>query len=193
MLCLLSFSNAEVLLSINSANNSPLIIPNIWRSYIVYFYPIWGGDAPSTEYPFIENIEFFTSTGGCYLGFPHCLVTLDLFTDPRNASSGYNFTVFFSALDRAVKLGYKPYIVTGNVPIALSKNPVLKAFSVNTSPPDNYKAYYNYLQGIVQALKSRYGISEMKNWKWGVYTVCKFLNFYFNLQTKCSCNLKLGI
>ncbi len=39
---------------------------------------------------------------------------------------------------------------------------------MNKRPPDDYNAYYSYIKAIADALKNRFGISEVKTWNWSV-------------------------
>lgn len=118
----------------------------------------------STNYPFLKTIQFMTATGGS--------MERDLFIDPANRSdlTDYRFTDLISALHNVVNHGLKPMIITGNVPLKYSINPIKGVFGVNVRPPFNYTVYYNYIKALAGTLVSEFGINEVKTWSWGVLT-----------------------
>ena len=46
----------------------------------------------------------------------------------------------------------------------------MASFDVNVYAPEDYKAYYNYIKAVVQALADTFGKEEVKSWHWGVFT-----------------------
>jgi len=126
----------------------------------------------STKYPFIKRVQLMTATGGCYAGYNGCNTNRDLFVDPSDLSNltDYKFDTLIHAAHNIVDQGLKPYIVTGNVPLKYSSSPSIGGFAVNVRPPDDYEVYYNYIKAIADALKTEFGIDEVKTWEWGVLT-----------------------
>ncbi|OUS76429.1 hypothetical protein B1748_12155 [Paenibacillus sp. MY03] len=126
----------------------------------------------ATKYPFVKTMKLMQATGGCYVGFDRCTTNRDLFIDPSDRSNltDYKFDTLIHATRNIVNQGLTPYIVTGNVPIKYSSNPVLGVFELNVSPPDDYNVYYDYMLAMADALVDEFGVNEMKSWKWGVLT-----------------------
>ena len=159
--------NISIDLSIQSQ-----VIKNIFSDVNVWdFRTDWlnkANDLPrnyfSTNYPFLKTIQFMTATGGNG--------ERDLFVDPENRSdlTDYKFNDLITALHNVVKYGLKPMIITGNVPLKYSINPVKGVFGVNVRPPFNYDKYYNYIKALADTLVSEFGINEVKTWSWGVLT-----------------------
>jgi len=124
----------------------------------------------SSCYPFLKRVQLMIATGGCYIGYPGCSTNRDLFANPADRAKldEYKFDALLQATGNIVKQGLKPYIVTGNVPIKLSSNPVLGPFQVNVRPPADYNAYYNYIKAMGDALVAKFGKEELKDWQFGV-------------------------
>jgi hypothetical protein len=116
------------------------------------------------NYPFVNNIQFMTATGG--------VASRDLFINPTDTTikNDYKFDELIAAVRGVVKKGLKPMIKTGNVPIKFSTSPKLGVFGVNTRPPDDYNLYYDYIKALATALVREFGINEVKTWSWGVLT-----------------------
>lgn len=110
---------------------------------------------------FVEHVQFMQATGGNS--------SRDLFRDPDNKDvlDDYFFEPLLNACDHVLKLGAKPHIKL-SVPEKYSKSAVKGAFSVNTLPPDDYEAYFRYIQAMTQALVDRFGVDEVKTWGFGV-------------------------
>lgn len=125
-----------------------------------------------TNYPFVENVQFMTATGGCYIGFPGCHTNRDLFVDPSNMlnKTDYDFSRLIGALHHVVDQGLKPHIKTGNIPIKYSDNPHIGVMETNLRPPSDYNAYYNYINALAMELIAEFGLNEVKTWTWGVFT-----------------------
>jgi hypothetical protein len=115
-----------------------------------------------TNFPFIERIQLMAATGGNE--------ARDLFKNPRDYTTvtDYDFTRLIKACENIIAKGVKPMIKTGWVPLKLSAGPSIGAFQTNLRPPRDYDAYYAYIKAMAEALKTRFGIEEMKRWSWGV-------------------------
>ncbi|MEO6949379.1 MAG: hypothetical protein ABI123_07115 [Ginsengibacter sp.] len=118
----------------------------------------------STNYPFLKTVQIMTATGGN--------AERDLFVDPENRSNltDFKFNALIKALHNLVNHGLKPMIITGNVPLKYSTNPVIGVFGVNVRPPYDYDLYYNYIKSLADTFVSEFGIKEVKTWSWGVLT-----------------------
>ena len=128
----------------------------------------------TTRYPFLKYAELFTATGGCRAGFVDAhnktCASYFAFDAPRLANGSYNWSRLLHAVDNVRAARLIPYIVTGNVPIQMSKDPTLGGFGVNTKLPNNLTEYSEYIQGFAAAALVRYGAAELREWKWGVLT-----------------------
>ncbi|MBE6870831.1 MAG: hypothetical protein E7491_02675 [Ruminococcaceae bacterium] len=118
----------------------------------------------SEKLPFAEYIHFMTGTGG---GLNH-----DLFVSVSDLETldDYKFDKLINACKKVVRQGLKPYIKTGAVPVKYSGKGEYGGFGVNTRPPENYDAYYDYIYNIAKALVEQFGLEEVKTWRWGCLT-----------------------
>lgn len=66
-----------------------------------------------TRYPYLDYVELFTATGGCYVGFAGCEDTRDLLNDPSapGLSSGVNASRLIVPLRHILDTGFTPHIV----------------------------------------------------------------------------------
>ena len=147
-------------------------VPNAWQTLTSWDPTYFSSPLPAnfkTRYPFLEYVELFTATGGCYVGFPGCSSTRDLFVDNKvGPSSGYNFTSLLAALRNIVNAGLIPHIVTGNIPIALSAVPHIgAAFSFNSALPRNLTEYREYIAAVAQAVAAEFTPQRVAQWRWG--------------------------
>ena len=95
----------------------------------------------------------------------------DLFKDPgdRATVTDYDFGRLVAACRNIVRMGLKPMIKTGWVPLKMSAEPKMsKEFGTNIRPPDDYDAYYNYIRAVAGALKKEFGVAKIRTWSWGV-------------------------
>lgn len=110
-----------------------------------------------------------------------CGGTRDLLVDPKNASSGYDFSPLITALQKIVSLGYLPHIVTGNIPISMSSSPVVGGFGSNISPPANYSVYYSYIYSLASEIAVAFGgANNIQQWRWGVFTEFNNQDWFVN-------------
>ena len=114
--------------------------------------------------PFVERVQFMTATGGN--------VERDLFRDPENVDvrDDYDFSRLITACENALRLGVKPFIKTGSIPVKLTKEPKIGKFGVNMHAPDDMDEYYSYIFALCEELKSEFGIDEVRTWSFGVFT-----------------------
>ncbi|MEM7107254.1 MAG: hypothetical protein AAF519_03430 [Bacteroidota bacterium] len=152
-------------------------IPNIWESEIIWF---WGDnflekadkqpdDFVAKRYPFLERFDLQLATGGEIAGYPGCSdKTRDLFIDPYDCNSGYDFSALVHACKNIVRQGVKPLIKTGAVPICMSSDPEMSPhFYTNVRPPDDYNEYFDYIQALTSALADEFGKETLASWDWG--------------------------
>lgn len=114
--------------------------------------------------PFVERVQFMTATGGN--------VERDLFREPENfdVMDDYDFSPLITACENALRLGVKPFIKTGSIPIKFTRNWKIGVFGVNTRAPERMDDYYNYIYALCEALKERFGKEEVCSWSFGVFT-----------------------
>lgn len=114
--------------------------------------------------PFVERAQFMTATGGNE--------GRDLFRDPLNRSvtDDYDFEPLLIACQNALRLGVKPFIKTGSIPLKFSADPKIGKFGVNMHIPERMEDYYRYLRALCVAMVERFGMDEVCTWWWGVFT-----------------------
>ena len=110
LICMLNIWNAYAYtVNVNTNQSLNKELWNVWKSEISwYFQGDWmNTSVPSntikSHYPFLERVELFTATGGCYKGYPGCTVDRDLLSDPSNPNSTYNFTDIVIAVSNILK------------------------------------------------------------------------------------------
>jgi hypothetical protein len=114
---------------------------------------------------FVEYMQFMTATGGNK--------ERDLFSDPLDTAAldDYDFSPLVTACRNVIRQGIRPFIKTGNIPLKFSaREPEMGTFGVNIFKPADYDIYYNYIAALAGTLVSEFGLHEVKNWKWGVFT-----------------------
>ena len=208
-------------ININASKILPKTIWNPWSTENIADYTngwLNTADIDKTnptikeQYPFLSHQKFAYSTGGCYEGYKdpygaHCTTTFDLLENPSDCNSAYNFSQLEIALKNVLKMGLKPYIVTGLVPIAYSTNAVLSAAkNLNQLPPDNYTQYGEYIYSVVKYLSDTFGKDQVSSWWFGVIT--EYNNYrhfndsynfndtiqeYFKIYDYTECNLKKAL
>ena len=114
--------------------------------------------------PFAERVQFMKATGGN--------AELDLFREPENfvVKNDYDFSPLLRACKNALRLGVKPFLKTGSIPLKFTRDPLIGRFEVNTHAPDSMDDYYNYIFALCEALKTQFGAEEVQSWSWGVFT-----------------------
>ncbi|MBQ3639497.1 MAG: hypothetical protein II955_03160 [Clostridia bacterium] len=114
--------------------------------------------------PFVERVQFMTATGGN--------AERDLFREPENfaVKDDYDFSPLIRACKNALRLGVKPFLKTGSIPLKFTKEPQIGVFGVNMHAPDVMDDYYNYIYALCEALKAEFGTEEVQSWSWGVFT-----------------------
>ena len=116
-------------------------------------------------FEFVNYVQFMQCTGGN--------PDRDLFLDPydRTVLDDYDFSTLINNCRGVVKLGAKPFLKLGSVPLKYSSKANTEAeFETNIYPPDDYDVYYNYIAAIAQALVDEFGREEVLSWRFGVMT-----------------------
>ena len=135
---------------------------NVWNMSSTFKNP--SLNAETNIFDFVEYIQLMTATGGS--------PERDLFENPADKSTiqDYKFENLIENCRGILSLGCKPHIKLGNVPSKFTKDYKTASFGVNVYAPEDYKAYYDYIRDIVQALVDTFGKEEVKMWHWGVLT-----------------------
>ena len=136
---------------------------NIWDMGTKFYDPKIESDYDVTE--FVKYIQLMQCTGGT--------PERDLFEDPYDTSTytDYDFEPLIKNCRGILKLGAKPHLKLGGVPIKFtSEYEIGGDFSMNIYPPDDYNVYYEYIKAITQALVDEFGIDEVRSWRFGCMT-----------------------
>ena len=165
------FVNAVTITANAGSRSGP--VPNFASTLTEWSYESWSNRLPASQlaaYPFLETIELFTATGGCYLGFPGCTSDRDLLSSPSSPDSDYAFGPLLAALGNITASGLRPYIVTGNIPIAYSSPPFIGGFGFNSAPPANFSRYRSYISALASAAVDALSLDAVRGFRWGVFT-----------------------
>ena len=125
-------------------------------------------------FEFVEYVQFMQCTGGTE--------TRDLFKDPNNRSvlDDYDFTLLINNCRGVLKLGAKPFLKLGNVPLKFSKDATTEiGFGMNPYPPDDFDVYYNYIHALATELVKEFGKEEVLTWRFGVMTEYENAAWFF--------------
>lgn len=155
-------------------NEIPNIVSNMndWDMGTQYY------DAVRNEkydvFKYVEYIQLMQCTGGT--------PQRDLFQDPNDTSTftDYDFTRLIKNCRGILRLGAKPHLKLGGVPIKFTTDYVIGGdFSMNPYPPDDYSVYYDYIKAIAQALVDEFGTEEVKTWRFGCMTEFENKGWFF--------------
>lgn len=136
---------------------------NVWEMGSQFINPTANEEYDIFE--FVEYVQLMQCSGGN--------TTRDLFEDPLNFDvlDDYKFDKLIDNCKGILKLGAKPHLKLGSVPLKYSTNAVKGAdFDTNVYPPDDYDVYYNYMSALAQALVDEFGADEVLTWRFGVMT-----------------------
>ncbi|MBR2411670.1 MAG: hypothetical protein IKB08_08105 [Clostridia bacterium] len=125
-------------------------------------------------FEFVEYVQFMQCTGGS--------ADRDLFKDPFDFDTldDYDFTSLIENCKGVLKMGAKPHLKTGSVPLkysALARTDT--TFGTNPYPPDDYDVYYDYIYAIGEALVNEFGAEEVLTWRFGVMTEYENKDWFF--------------
>lgn len=163
------FHNVSSVKYIINTNNLDDLIPNIvdnvnvWDMGTDFYDPQINSEYDITK--FVKYIQLMQCTGGT--------PERDLFKNPYDTSTftDYDFEPLIKNCRGILKLGAKPHLKLGGVPIKFTSDYVIGGdFSMNIYPPDDYMKYYEYIKAIAQALVEEFGIDEVRSWRFGCMT-----------------------
>lgn len=125
-------------------------------------------------FEFVEYVQLMQCTGGS--------ADRDLFIDPLDFDTldDYDFTPLIENCRGILKLGAKPHLKMGSVPLkysALARTDT--TFGTNPYPPDDYDVYYDYIYAIGEALAAEFGTQEVLSWRFGVMTEYENKDWFF--------------
>lgn len=121
---------------------------------------------------FVEYIQLMQCSGGN--------AQRDLFKDPQNKEvlDDYDFSRLIKNCAGILRLGAKPLLKLGSVPMKYSKSFESGEFSTNIYPPDDYNVYYKYIYALASALVEEFGKEEVISWRFGVMTEYENKNWF---------------
>ena len=124
-------------------------------------------------FEFVDYVQLMQCSGGN--------AQRDLFVDPYDTTvlDDYDFTRLLDNCAGILRLGAKPHLKLGNVPMKYSKTCQIGGFEVNVYPPDDYNVYYNYIAALAQALVDRFGKEELLTWRFGVMTEYENADWFY--------------
>lgn len=113
------------------------------------------------EFQFVKWVQLMLCSGGSE--------SRDLFKNPddRTTTEDYNFDLLIRNCEGILKLGAKPFLKLGAVPLKLTTEPKINSSGFNLYPPDSYEQYYQYIKAIVVTLVSHFGKKEVASWRFG--------------------------
>ena len=135
---------------------------NLWHMGESFYNPEINKEYNIFE--FVEYIQLMQCSGGTE--------DRDLFKDPMNFDvlDDYDFEPLIKNCAGIIKLGAKPHLKLGGVPLKYTKNYLQDGFGMNVYPPDDYDVYYNYIYALADALVKEFGKEEVLKWRFGVMT-----------------------
>jgi len=135
---------------------------NVWDMGKLYYHPTVNQVANVFE--FVKYVQFMQCTGGS--------TGRDLFRNPNNRDvlDDYDFEPLITNCRGVLKMGAKPHLKLGSVPLKLTTDPKSAGFGTNIYPPDDYNQYYTYIKAIVTALVKEFGLEEVRTWRFGCMT-----------------------
>ena len=119
-----------------------------------------------TMYPYLDYLILMTFTGGKKYN--------NWYTEDENGNPHYYFEKPVQIIKNVLRGGVKPFIVIGQVPNALSKQP--NDFGEpgtdwgNRYAPKDYQKYYDYIYAFGNTLVENFGKDEIKTWKFRLMT-----------------------
>lgn len=158
----------------NSGKELPNAVSNVnvWEMGTQFYNPRVNND--NNIFDFVEYIQLMQCTGGSK--------ERDLFKDPLdfNTLDDYDFTRLIENCRGILRLGAKPHLKTGSVPLKYSSRARTDTtFGTNPYPPDDYDVYYNYIYAMGEALVEEFGKEEVLTWRFGVMTEYENKDWFF--------------
>ncbi len=159
------FASADIAIDISTKQgvaSNVVSNNNIWDMGESFFDPHINEEYNVFE--FVEYVQFMQCSGGTE--------DRDLFKDPKNFDvlDDYDFEPLIKNCAGILKLGAKPHLKLGSVPLKYTRDSLLDGFGMNVYPPDDYEVYYNYIFALASALVKEFGREEVLTWRFGVMT-----------------------
>ncbi len=147
-----------------TGNIIPNIVDNVnlWEMGTTFYDPQINEE--NNVFDFVKYVQLMQCTGGT--------AERDLFKDPFDTSTltDYDFTRLIENCRGILKVGAKPHLKLGGVPLKFTSGYTLGGFGMNIYPPDDFGAYYTYIKAIAEALVSEFGLDEVRTWRFGCMT-----------------------
>ena len=145
---------------------------NVWNMGTQFY-----NASPETEnniFDFVEYVQLMQCSGGMY--------ERDLFRDPtdRTVLDDYDFTRLVRNCEGILRLGAKPLLKLGGVPMKYSDEPLIGGFGMNVRPPADYDVYYRYIRALAEALVDFFGAEEVRTWRFGVMTEYENADWFYD-------------
>ena len=148
----------------SKGNSIPNVVDNInlWHMGTTFYNA--ERNEENDVFEFVKYVQLMQCTGGT--------ADRDLFIDPYDTSTftDYKFEPLIENCRGILKLGAKPHLKLGGVPLKFTSGYEMGGFGMNPYPPDDFGAYYTYIKAIAQALVDEFGLEEVKTWRFGVMT-----------------------
>lgn len=90
-----------------------------------------------------------------------------------------DFSDLVSTMRNFMSTGFKPRIVLSKVPWEMVANKVVNTYG-NTSPPDNYDYWRQYVNAFLTTLVNEFGMQEVKTWRFRVSTEPNYTPNHWN-------------
>lgn len=106
---------------------------------------------------------------------------LNMFYQGVDASGNIitDFSGLITSMRNFMSTGFKPRIVLSKVPWEMVANKVVNTYG-NTSPPDNYDHWRQYVNAFLTTLVNEFGMSEVKTWRFRVSTEPNYTPNHWN-------------
>ena len=142
--------------------SDPVSNVNVWDMG-ESFYKVQANEN-GDPFEFVKYVQLMQCTGGT--------LDRDLFKNPADTSvlDDYDFSRLIKNCKGILKLGAKPHLKLGGVPVKYTSGAEMGGFDMNVYPPDDYEVYYNYIKAMAEALVKSFGKKEVRKWHFGCMT-----------------------
>lgn len=123
---------------------------------------------------YVENYNLVRTMGGRTDNF-------NMYYQGVDASGNIiaNFSDLVTTMRNFVNTGFKPRIVLSKVPWEMVEDKVVNNFG-NTSPPDNYDHWRQYVNAFLTTLVNEFGMQEVSTWRFRISTEPNFSPNHWN-------------
>ncbi len=184
-------ANDSVTFEVNASDLSDMTV-----NKLTGYMNLWGYEGlrnvvqdGEADISFVDYIELMTATGGSS--------DRDLI-DENGKMIEEKLNALAEACSGILSLGAKPLIKLGNIPFyfTMKQNPnkqVGTVFGFNVFPPDDdmYDDYEQYLENVLQYLINRFGLDEVRKWRFGVMTEYENADWFYVLDSSGNQNAEL--